>query len=384
MTTHAQTLAQLRSLNKVIPSLLRSILEEADIRVDGDRPWDIRVHDDRFFTAVTTRGSLGLGESYMDRWWDTDALDEFFCRLLKSRRCAKVSRLGDLSARLASNVFNLQTRARSLAVAEQHYDLGNTFYEAMLGPYMQYTCAWWKDVETLKEAQWAKLDMICRKIDLQPGDSVLELGCGWGGFARFAAEQYGCHVTACNISKEQVAYARKSTAGLPVNVIHGDYRDVKGRFDKIVSIGMTEHVGHKNYNRFYELQRGWLKDDGLILQHTIGSDISKTTSDPWIRKYIFPGGLAPSLPQLSEAWEQKLVLEDMHNLGADYDATLMAWYKNFNAAWPRFEEQYGERFHRMWSYYLLACAGAFRARTLQLWQFVFSKNGVQGGYRRPC
>ncbi len=374
----------MRYPSKVIPSVFAPILEEADIRVDGDRPWDIRVHDERFFTAVAARGSLGLGEAYMDGWWDVDALDAFFCRLLKSRRRAGVSSLGELSARLASNVFNLQTRARSLAVAEIHYDIGNAFYEAMLDPYMQYTCAWWKAAQTLEEAQWAKLDMICQKLELQPGDTVLELGCGWGGFARFAAERYGCQVTACNISKEQVAFARQSTAGLPVEVIHGDYRDVTGRFDKIVSIGMTEHVGHKNYRQFYELQRGWLKNDGLILQHTIGSDITKTTTDPWIDRYIFPGGLVPSLPQLSEAWEQKLVLEDLHNLGADYDLTLMAWHRNFQAAWPRFEAQYGERFYRMWSYYLLSCAGAFRARTIQLWQFVFSKDGLPGGYRRPA
>ncbi len=361
--------------------LFHTQLEGAKIEVGGSRPWDIRIHDSRTYRRIVTGGSLGAGEAYMDGWWDVEALDEFFARLLRARLHRGLRRGGFVRNRLLPLVFNPQSRRLSRRVAETHYDLGNDFYEAMLDSrWMQYTCAYWKSTDTLEAAQEAKLDLVCRKLKLRPGERVLELGGGWGGFARYAAEKYGVSVTVYNISKQQVAWAREHAGTLPVTYHLQDYRDAEGIYDKVVSIGLCEHVGWTNLAAFLALKAKCLKDDGLALLHTIGSNVTKTWSDPWFTRYIFPGGALPSLPQVTRAAEPHFVLEDLHNLGADYDPTLMAWHANFEKAWPRFASRYGERFRRMWRYYLLASAGAFRARNIQLWQFVFSKKGVPGGY----
>ena len=362
-------------------TFVRSILARAGIEVNGSRPWDFQVHDSRVFRRLAAGGSLAAGEAYMDGWWGATALDRFFERLLRARLETSVIRpvsvLGGLLARLG----NPQSRRRSLRVAKTHYDLGNAFYEAMLDPkWMQYTCAYWRRAATLAEAQEAKLDLVCRKLALKPGHTVLELGGGWGGFARYAAENYGASVTVYNISQQQVLSARERCRDLPVTIHQRDYRDAEGSFDRVVSIGLCEHVGPGNYSNFLRLKARCLKEDGLALLHTIGSNFTKTWSDPWIERYIFPGGFLPSLRQLTSAAEPFFVTEDVHNFGADYDPTLMAWYENFSRNWPHFRDKYGERFRRMWEYYLLSCSGAFRARKIQLWQFVYSKKGVEGGY----
>lgn len=285
-------------------------------------------------------------------------------------------------ARLAATLINPQTCKRSKAVAEQHYNLGNEFYSSWLDPYMQYTCAYWQPGDDLAAAQRHKLDLICRKLELKPGERVLELGCGWGGFARYACEHYGVQVEAYNISTEQVAFARARCAeqNLPATFHLSDYRNASGTFDKAVSIGMLEHVGAKNYRAFFELIRARLKPDGLALVHSIGCNETKRTSDAWFLKYIFPGGQLPSHVQLTRALEKVMVVEDIHNIGEHYDRTLMAWFERFDESWPRFREQYGERFYRMWKYYLLSCAGSFRARNIHLWQYVLSPEGKVGGY----
>jgi cyclopropane-fatty-acyl-phospholipid synthase len=245
---------------------------------------------------------------------------------------------------------------------------------------MAYTCGYWKDAKTLDEAQNAKFDLICKKIGLKPGMTVLDLGCGFGGFLKYAAEHYKVSGVGINISKEQVKFAREATEGLPLEFQLIDYRDTKGLFDRVVSIGMTEHIGYKNYRQFLELMRDRLNDDGLFLLHTIGSNVSETASDPWTNKYIFPNGHLPSIQQLGESMEGIFTMEDWQNFGADYDKTLMAWHKNFVAHWDEIKSEYDDRFYRMWTYYLLSCAGAFRARRIQLWQVVLSKKGVLGGY----
>ncbi len=356
------------------------LLESADIEIDGSRPWDITVHDDSFYNRLIL-GSLGFGESYMEGLWDCERLDEMFYRLLGERIEAKSIRLDKIITDLAGALLNLQTKSRSKKVAEIHYDIGNDFYGALLDPCMQYTCGYWEDAENLNDAQENKLDLICRKLMLKPGEEVLEMGCGWGGFAKYAAANYGCHVTAVNISREQVGYAREYCKGLPVKIIHSDYRDVMGKFDKVVSIGMLEHVGFKNYETFMKHVHDNMKLDSIALIHSIGNNTSTISQDPWLDKYIFPGSKCPSMRQIAESSEQYLLMEDWHNLSTDYDKTLMAWYDNFITFWPRFEKQYGATFFRMWSYYLLLCAGLFRSRKTQLWQIVFSRGGVQGGYQ---
>ena len=358
-----------------------AILGTVDVQVDGPRPWDIRVRDERFFRRALSQGALGLGESYMDGWWEVERLDQLFERLarLEARRIPIPASLKWLL--LTDRVINRQSRARAHRIGEHHYDLGNDLFEAMLDRHMAYSCGYWQDARTLDEAQEAKLDLVCRKLRLEPGQRVLDIGCGWGSFVRFAAERYGVTALGINNSAEQAALGQQRCAGLPVEIRQQDYREVGGTFDHVVSIGMFEHVGPRNYRSFFEVARRCLKPDGLLLLHTIGSHAAGRTVDAWTEKYIFPDGAQPAIGQVAAAIEGLFVMEDWHNFGADYDPTLMAWFANFDAAWGRLQPKYGDRFYRMWTYFLLSCAGSFRARRNNLWQVVLSPGGVAGGYR---
>jgi cyclopropane-fatty-acyl-phospholipid synthase len=356
-------------------------LSAAGVQLDGGRPWDPQIHDERVFGRIATGGSLGLGEAYVDGWWDCEALDELASRAL---RVGIDHDLGSWKGRLdeiRSRLSNLQSRRRSRVVGRRHYDLGNDLFEAMLDRRLIYSCAWWDRASTLDEAQEAKLDLIVRKLEIKPGMRVLDIGCGWGGTAKFVAERCQAEVVGVTISEEQARLARRLCEGLPVTIRIQDYRELEGRFDRILSVGMFEHVGHKNYRRFMELARSLLAPGGLLLLHTIGRNDPAVRLDEWMMRYVFPNSMLPSPSQVSAAAEGLFVLEDWHNFGADYDTTLMAWYRNFERAWPSLAPRYGEQFHRMWRYYLLTCAGTFRARMIQLWQLVLSKGGVPGGYR---
>jgi cyclopropane-fatty-acyl-phospholipid synthase len=355
------------------------LLRRAGIEVNGRRSFDIQVHDGRLFERLLAEGTLAAGESYMDGWWDAEALDEFLAKIHRADPYRNFVSLSTKWMTLQARIFNRQTKARSKTVAKEHYDLGNDLYQAMLDRRMQYTCAYWKDAATLDEAQENKLHLICRKIQLQPGMRVLELGGGFGGLAHFMATEYGCHVVSYNISKEQVAFGRDLCRGLPVRIEQKDYREAARepeRFDRVVTVGLCEHIGYKNYRSFLELMYERLRDGGLGLLHTIGGNESATATDPWVDKYIFPNGLIPSVEQLGAAMENLWVVEDWHNFGPDYDRTLVAWWNNFDRAWPSLCARYGERFYRMWKYYLLGSAGSFRARKLQLWQIVLSKGDI--------
>lgn len=363
-------------------ALIEGLLKKADVTIGGSRSQDIVVHDERFFNRVIRHGTLGLGEAYMDGWWDVNQLDVFINKVLVAHLDKEV-RINFASIFTIAKAFlaNQQSYKRAFKVGEVHYDLGNDLYEAMLDKRMVYSCGYWAKATTLAEAQEAKLDLVCRKIGLQKGDRVLDIGCGWGSFAKYAAEKYGASVVGITVSKEQAALARERCKGLPVEIRVQDYRSLNEKFDHIISIGMFEHVGVKNYREYFAVARRCLKENGLFLLHTIGYARSQLTSDPWIEKYIFPGGMLPSIAQIGKAIEGLFLVEDVHNFGADYDPTLMAWSKNFDAAWPKLRGKYGERFYRMWKYYLLSCAGVARAREMQLWQIVLSPNGVPGGYR---
>jgi cyclopropane-fatty-acyl-phospholipid synthase len=368
--------------DKSAQNICQNILECADIQINGSRPWDIKIHNKQLYARVLKEGSLGLGEAYMDGWWDCDRLDELFYRLFRTESDAKVLKSwSDKLDMLMVMLFNYQTKSRAFEVGEKHYDLSNDLFKAMLDKRMIYSCAYWKNADNLDMAQEHKLDLICKKLELKPGMRVLDIGCGWGGFARYAAEKYGAHVTGITISKEQLELARSTQGDLPLLFLLQDYRDCTDTFDRIVSVGMFEHVGHKNYKEFMQVVHRCLKDDGMCLLHTIGSNVTSFHPDPWISKYIFPNGMLPSLAQITQQAEGLFVIEDVHNFGADYDKTLMAWAHNFNNAWPKFEKNYNRRFYRMWNYYLYSCAGLFRARGIQLWQVVLSKKGVLGGYR---
>ena len=275
-----------------------------------------------------------------------------------------------------AKLFNRQSSARAFEVGEKHYDLGNDLYLAMLDKRLNYTCAYWKNANNLDEAQEAKLELVCKKIGIHPGMRILELGCGWGSFAKYAAEKYGASVLGVTVSKEQVALGMELCKGLPVELRLQDYREVTGTFDAVISIGVMEHVGYKNYGEYMQVVDRCLKKDGIAFVHTIGGNQSFTTGEPWTDKYIFPNGLLPSIAQLGKAMEEKFVMEDWHNIGPNYDPTLMAWHANFEKAWPDLKKNYDDRFYRMWRYYLLSSAGAFRARNQQLWQIVFTRTGT--------
>ncbi len=355
---------------------VEGLFASADILLHGDRPWDLHVHDERFFRRVLTGGTLGLGESYMDGWWDCGALDEMSCRALRARLDQRVQlNFHTALAVLTSHLLNLQNRDRAPIVGKRHYDVGNDLFERMLDPAMQYSCAWFRNTSALAQAQREKMDLICRKLGLQRGMDLLDIGCGWGGLAKHAAKHYRCRVVGITISEQQCSYASELCQGLPVEIRLQDYRDLKERFDRIVSVGMLEHVGAKNYRNYMEIVARCLQDDGVALCQTIAGNWSTTYTDPWITRYIFPNSMLPSAAQVTRAAEKLFVLEDVQNLGADYEKTLLAWERNFSRSWDRFKGRYGERFCRMWRYYLLTCAGAFRARDLQVFQFLFSKGG---------
>lgn len=361
---------------------VESILMLADIQLNGERPWDMQVHNEGLYNRVLAQGSLGLGEAYMDGWWDVQSLDQFFTRVLNARLETKIPRnIGLIFAAAKARLMNQQSKSKAFEIGEAHYDIGNDLYQAMLDARLTYTCGYWKEATTLNEAQEAKLDVVCQKLQLKPGQRVLDIGCGWGSFLKFAAEKYGIQGVGVTVSKEQVTLARELCTDLPIEIRLQDYREVKEQFDHVVSLGMFEHVGAKNYRSYMEVASQCLKDDGLFLLHTIGGNKSVAHTDPWIEKYIFPNSMLPSVAQIGTSVEGLFVLEDWHSFGAYYDNTLMAWFQNFDHAWPELQEKYGDRFYRMWKYYLLSCAGSFRSRRNQLWQIVLSKHGVPGGYQ---
>lgn len=364
----------------------RELLASAGIMVGGSRPWDMQIHHPDTLDRVLSQGSLGLGESYMDGWWDCERLDEFICRVLEARLDEQVGHPGWWWAMLRARLTNPQSRSRAWQVGRLHYDLGNDLYSAMLDESMAYSCGYWAQANDLAQAQEAKLELVCRKLQLTPGMTLLDIGCGWGSLMLHAARHHGVQCVGLTVSREQAAWAQAHAQGLPVRFELMDYRQFNPegrlRFDRVTSIGMFEHVGRKNYRAYFEMAHRCLSDDGLFLLHTIGKNRSGSGTDPWIERYIFPNGELPSMAELALHAED-FVVEDFHNFGADYDRTLMAWHQRFESAWPQLQAQYDGHFYRMWRYYLLSCAGTFRARDNQLWQVVLSPRGVPGGYRRP-
>lgn len=356
--------------------IVEELLDDAGIKINGPNPWDIAVKDERFYARVLVNKSLGLGESYMDGWWDPGRLDEFIYRILLYRIDKKIrGGIRLLFPLLEGLLLNLQTRRRATKVIKKHYDLDNDLFLSFLDPYNQYSCAYYNGDCDLNHAQIRKMELICKKLGVRPGDHVLDIGFGWGGLAQYMAERYGCSVTGISISREQINYANAHYKNLPLTFLYSDYRDISGPFDQIVSVGMFEHVGYKNYRDFMLSARSCLKDGGVFLLHTIGGNESEARADPWVIKHIFPNSSLPSIAQITRAAEGLFVMEDLHNLGPHYDKTLLAWNANFQDAWPRLKQRFDQRFKRMWEYYLLSSAGAFRARYVSIWQIVLSTYG---------
>jgi cyclopropane-fatty-acyl-phospholipid synthase len=358
-------------------AVVRELFELADIQIGGTRPGDIQIHDNRFYERLLRDASIGLGESYMDDWWETDALDVMIAKVVQADLQEKVRGNWRLRALTVKAVMlNLQNRRRASAAVAAHYDIGNDLYTRMLDERMVYSCGYWKTgARTLTEAQEAKLDLVCRKLGLEPGMRVLDIGCGWGGFASWAAEKYGCTILGVTLSRDQVALGCQKWRHLPIELRLCDYRDVTGKFDRVVSIGMMEHVGPKNHGDLIRVIDRSLTGDGVALIHTIVNNRSLRHGTPFVEKYIFPHAVAPSLAQLGLAIEGLLTTEDLHNLATDYDPTLMAWWANFDRTYFEIAARYDRRFYQMWKFYLLAAAGAARSRDAQLFQLVLTKHG---------
>jgi cyclopropane-fatty-acyl-phospholipid synthase len=366
---------------------ITSLFSKAGVHINGSNPWHIQVNDERFYSRAL-RGSLGFGESYVDGDWDVSQLDALFRRIIRANlTSSRVVKLGRTGLDLKSRLVNLQSRKGSKMIAEHHYDLDHRLYEQLLGPYNQYTCCFFNKAQTLEEAEIEKLEMICDKLDIKEGDNVLDIGCGWGGFAKYAAETRGCRVTGVSISIEQIEYARQYTSGLPVEIIEADYRDLPGmypdgHFDKILICGMIEHVGYKNYRSIMKVIHRVMKDEGYFLLHTIGNGQNTTVCDPWLEKYIFRNSMLPSIAQLADAFEDLLVVQDWENYGHYYAPTLAAWHRNFDANWESISKidapkPFDEKFRRMFDYYLLTCKAGFETEYINLWHVVLTKKGCR-------
>lgn len=348
--------------------------DASQITINGNRSYDIQIHDERFYDRVLAEGFLGFGESYMDCFWDCQELDELIYRTLRAGLEEKVASIKNLMPYLRAIFFNRQRRSKAFDIGKHHYDIGNDLYIQMLDSRMAYSCGYWRDAENLEAAQQAKLDLICRKLQLQPHMRVLDIGCGWGSFAGYAAEKYGVQIVGITVSQDQIKLAKERYKHLDIDFRYQDYREVNEPFDRIVSVGMFEHVGPKNYRAFMEVVNRCLSDDGYLLLHTIGSNIDRKTTDPWTEKYIFPRSVPPSAARITRAAEGLFVMRDWHSFGGDYARTLKAWYENFDTHWSTLSANYDDRFYRMWRFFLLTAAGSFRANRNQLWQIVFTKH----------
>jgi cyclopropane-fatty-acyl-phospholipid synthase len=373
--------------NSIIQKYFQSILDKVGITINGPQPEDIKIIDERALKRIMRDGSLGFGESYMAGWWDCERIDELSYRLCAAALDTSIkTNLLQSLYNWSTSIINYQSKRRSKEVAHKHYNLDNHLFELMLGESMAYSCAYWKDATDLNAAQFAKYDLICKKLYLTSEDSLLDIGCGWGGLAAYAAEHYGCRVVGISIASEQINYAKEKFKHLPIDFYVADYRDPNCynpkqiKFSKLVSVGAFEHIGHKNHYSFLKLMESQLSDKGLFLLHTIGSNETITATDPWINKYIFPNGNVPSTVQIAQAMEKQFIVEDWHNFGPYYEKTLLAWHENFEKHWSSLEQHYDREFYRMWRYYLLTCAGMFRARSAQLWQIVMSKPGGVDSY----
>jgi len=356
--------------------VLHELLQRAGITIGGDAPWDIQIHDERTYVRALRDGTVGVGESYVEGWWDCQSIDQMFERVTRAQLDMVLRESWVLLANaVKARVLNLQA-SRPFEVGKRHYDIGNDLYQAMLGRRMVYTCGYWKHADDLDAAQEAKLDLICRKLGARPGMRILDLGCGWGGFAAFAAERYGASVVGYTVSQEQRAWAQEHYAQLPIEIRLDDYRKATGSYDAVVSIGLMEHVGTKNYRGYMELAARCVAPGGIIFIHTIGGQEPRAQIDPWYHKYIFPNAVIPTLGQLTSAMDELLVIEDVHNIGPDYDRTLMAWWENFDRSWPSLRARYGDAFYRMWRFYLMTSAAQFRARALNLFQIATTTLGT--------
>lgn len=357
-----------------------NLLAKAGVTINGRQPWDLQVREPKAYARILRDGSVGFGEAFMDGWLDCERVDMLAERAYRADLAAQVEVKHALFEAFKAKVHPFGSRARSFEIGERHYDTGNDLFEIMLDPYMIYSCAYWLRATTLEQAQRDKLELICRKLQLEPGMRLLDIGCGWGGLARYAAEHFGVSAVGITVSKQQLELGRRLCQGLPVELRYADYRDVDEQFDRVVSVGMFEHVGRRHYPDFFAAATRCLKPSGIFLLHTVGY-LQEEPINPWYDKYVMPGVEFPTIANVVDNAGAELVLEDLHTWeGAHYDRTLMAWFERFDRGWDKLKAKYGETFYRMWKLYLQGCAGGFRAGRMRVWQFAFSRGGLPNGY----
>lgn len=360
---------------------LRELFAKAGVTIGGREPWDLQVRESRAFDRVMRDGSIGFGEAFMEGWLDCPRVDQLADRVYRHDLAEQIDAKTAVFEAFKARVNPFGTRKRSFEIGERHYDTGNDLFEVMLDPYMIYSCGYWERAQTLEDAQRDKLELICRKLELQPGMRLLDIGCGWGGLARYAAEHFGVSVVGISVSKEQVELARRLAAGLPIEFRLVDYREVDETFDRVVSVGMFEHVGRRHYREFFDVCGRCLAPGGLFLLHTVGY-LKEEPINPWYDKYVMPGVEFPTVANIVDHLGPNLALENFQTWeGSHYDRTLMAWFDRFDAGFDRLKHRYDDRFYRMWKLYLQGCAGGFRAGQMRVWQLVFSRGDLPSGYR---
>ena len=359
-----------------------ALFDIADIRVGGDRPWDIHVSNSEFFARCFANPSLGLGESWMEGWWECERLDEMFLRAGRAN-LQKHMKISDAALLLLAKMFFRPSKDDSSQYGRDHYELGTELFRRMLGERMAYSCGYWKDASNLDEAQENKLDLIAAKLGFEPGQRVLDIGCGWGGMLRYFAEKYGINGVGVTISEDQYIQGNELCADLPVEIRLLDFKDLEDKFDRIYSVEMIGHLHPKKYRGFMEQIKRSLGPGGLFLLQTMGCDRSDIKTDPWIEKYIFPDSHLPTASRIAKASEGHLVLEDWHCFSQDYDRTFSAWNSNLIAARDEIGADQDQRVFRVWEYYLCACASGFRAGVNRLWQIVYSSADNPGHYYGP-
>lgn len=347
-----------------------NIQENTDIFYNNDK--------NKILLDVANRGNLALGEHYMQGNWHSPDLFNLFVKIINNKK-----NYGGNGSNYFKYFTGLANQTNSEEMINSHYNLGNDFFESWLDKNMQYSCAYWnKDNMTLDEAQIQKMDLIGKKLKLEPGMLVLDIGFGWGSLANHLATKFNVKVIGINLSSEQYNYAlEKYGNNNNVQYIYGDFADIlkyNYKFDRIVSVGFYEHLDNDRYGDFYNIVATCMKEDGICLLHTIGTDSNNKGTEEWINKYIFTRGRIPNLCDISQNTAKfDLTIEDVHNFGYNYYKTLIAWYNRFKKT---HDKNKNPVFHRMWEYYLLSCAAGFYTKHLYLWQFIITKRNKKEIY----
>lgn len=379
-------------------AFFQNLLTGTDVNIvrptDEARPWDIVIRSSDFYTRILRDGVTGAAEGYVAGDWDCSDIADLTDRIYRANIAERLGTNKGFALRLAAqHIVSRFDRSAADEVAKRHYDLPPLLFERMLGERQVYSCGYWpEEVETLDQAQEAKLALIAQKLQVEPGMRVLDIGGGAGGLAGFLAAHYGVKVVNTGVSREQIDLANRKYADLDVENRFQDYREINdGPYDRIVSVGMFEHVGKKprNYKKFMGVVQRNLAEDGIFLLHTIGTHVSKAaTSTRWVDENIFPNSRIPTYEQIARAVGDRFVVHHEENIGPHYDPTLLAWNDNFEQHWeeiqshPHFKEN-PEAFRRMWRLYLLGSAGMFRAGRLQVWQFIMTRPGRHYEVARP-